>query len=350
MTVDIDLPDTSSGSIVPGGPSVVADQWDHNTGVVKLVLDVLHVFAVWEDDPGAGLGLGVLVFDLNKYDWAAVGDLVLGEESSDFCHVVVGGRQVVGGVSPQLSLNALKPSGKAPTRGLCIHVGTRSGDDVQASSLGSLQERLDDERTLSVEVASFALESPPVQVDGDGVETQGLDLGHDVGPEGRHRQSEGVKLSRVDQLALAVDKQGVVVKGDDILKQVSVGGLEELLGSSKQGVAGLDRQSDDAEDVGEPHCDGEKQLSTALTSQVLSALSESVDEQPGRRRGYIFQGSPPRGDGQGTGRAVSRMRLPVFLIIAIRFVGPSSHVVAPRRAHSCLPLSMVAPKGNRGLG
>lgn len=64
VTIDIHLPDAGPGGVVPGWSGIVADQWDHDPSIVKLVLNILHIFAIWENHACAGFGLSIFVFHL----------------------------------------------------------------------------------------------------------------------------------------------------------------------------------------------------------------------------------------------------------------------------------------------
>lgn len=66
--IDIHLSNAGPWSVVAIGTRVVVHQRHHYASVAQLVLDILHVVAIWEDD--AIYCNSILILDLDKDDWA----------------------------------------------------------------------------------------------------------------------------------------------------------------------------------------------------------------------------------------------------------------------------------------
>lgn len=92
-----------------------------------------------------------------------------------------------------------------------------------------------------------------------------------------------MELPRVDHYSLAIDEEGVVVKGHDILEQFSPLWVEKRAGSSaKQGTAALGGKRSEGEDIGEPHAEGKK--TGKYPSGAISLSLGVVGGGGGRRR------------------------------------------------------------------
>ena len=195
--------------------SLIVEVRDHNVGPAVLLEDSGPVVVV-----GHGIrvnGILVLVLRLEENDGPAIGDLRSGYDLANLVRVVVCGIEEGIGVGAQSPRHAGQPSWESASRHLSIDVGARTGQDVQASLLGGLEEGLKVKDTLGAEVARVRLEEVPVDVDRDAGVPRGLDLLEDVEPEARDGQSEGVELAAEDHHAFAIDEQTVVVPGDNVL-------------------------------------------------------------------------------------------------------------------------------------
>lgn len=146
-----------------------------------------------------------------------------------------------------------------------------SGNEVDAGVLGGLQKGLNGQSGRVVEVAALALQDAPVEVKGDGVEAEGLDLLEDVEPERGDGQAVGVELARKEHQALAIDEEGGVVKGDDVLEQLAPPGVvQQGAGPSAEGkaAAALGGEDGEGEDARELHVEVEPRHSQSVTQPM----------------------------------------------------------------------------------
>lgn len=97
-----------------------------------------------------------------------------------------------------------------------------------------------------------------MEVKGDGVEAQRLDLLEDIDPQRGDGQTVGMKFSRVDKQTFSVNEEGIIVKRHDILEQFTSLRVEDLTRPTAEGMATLDREGGEGEEVGEPHIEGGK--------------------------------------------------------------------------------------------
>ena len=84
--VDVDFTKASSGCIVAARTGIVVDQRDDNASLASLVNDILEILGVRER---LAVAEAVFVLGLVENDGSTVGDLSLGNNAADICHVAV---------------------------------------------------------------------------------------------------------------------------------------------------------------------------------------------------------------------------------------------------------------------
>lgn len=86
-------------------------------------------------------------------------------------------------------------------------------EQIDASSLCSLEEGLESKDAFGRKITLLALEQVPGSVERNTRVPESLDLLEDIEPETRYRKSERVKLSAVEEHSFAMDEDGAVVPG-----------------------------------------------------------------------------------------------------------------------------------------
>lgn len=117
MSVNVDLAFTSSRGIVTSSPSIVAEQGNNNSGLVGLVLNILHVSTIGKVIHTAA-SAGVFILRLIENDWATLCDLSLGDGGSNVGNVAIRACQ---------SLISFCPSAKAFLLVSSLQVGLFAG-------------------------------------------------------------------------------------------------------------------------------------------------------------------------------------------------------------------------------
>ena len=194
---------------------LIVDRRDDDTRPAVLLDDAFPVFVLGHGERVEGML--VLILNLEEDDGPAVCDLCVGNDLANLACVVVGGIHERLRAGPQRPGHACQPAGEPATGDLCVDVGSRTGQDIEASFLGRLEERLEGKDAIGAEVAALRLEEVPVDVDGNAVVPRSLDLLEDIGPETGNGQTEGVELGAEDHETLPMDEEAVVVPGDDVL-------------------------------------------------------------------------------------------------------------------------------------
>lgn len=82
MSVDVDLTFTSSRGIVTTSIGIIANQRNHNSGLVGLILNILHVRSIGEVVHSAA-SARVFILGLVENDWSSLRDLGFGNGGSN---------------------------------------------------------------------------------------------------------------------------------------------------------------------------------------------------------------------------------------------------------------------------
>lgn len=178
---------------------LIVSRRDDDAGIPESCFDLLHV--AHQGIVRSVCRLLELVLDLVEDDGAALGDLVGGDDGTNFLDpwqptLVVGA--VAGPHGAKGAVGAVQR--EAASVGLGVAVGTSSGDDPDASVLGSIEQSLDilAGRFKIVDALGRGMVGPE-EVDACSVEAGRFELLEDVWPQLGDRQSLVVELAGVDE-------------------------------------------------------------------------------------------------------------------------------------------------------
>ena len=161
---------------------------------------------------------------VHEHAAAAVGHLMGGDDLVDRAQPGAGVREVLRIRRAQAGRPVGHVGGQAAHRDLGVHIGAGAGDDVEPllRRHGQQQVHVLDPAEVELPVGR-GLVQPPEEVEGDRREAGRLEDLQQVTPLRRGRHSPGMDLAGVEEQALVVHQEGVLVPGDRVRPPVVAG-------------------------------------------------------------------------------------------------------------------------------